>query len=98
MSKYICLCGMTFKKTRDADGHCEVMNQLNLNPPYDTHKIFNQHWQARFATWFLNYSWGRIIRFTGGYLVYFVFIHHFKIDWSWWEAILIGVGMGLYIE
>jgi len=98
MSKYICLCGMTFERDGEAKVHCEIMNQLDLNAPYTTHKIFKQHWQARFATWFFSLPGRKISHFIGGYLIYFVLIHHFHIDWSWWEATLIGVGMGLYIE
>lgn len=98
MSKYICLCGMTFKYDEDATDHCEVMNKLDLNAPYTMHKTFKQHWQARFSTWLCSVNWQRFTRFTGAYMVYFVFITHFHVHWSWWEATLIGIGMGLYIE
>ena len=89
---------MTFKKTRDAEAHCDVLNKLDLNAPYTTHKIFKSHWQARFATWFFSLPGLRLMRFVGAYLICFVLIHHFQINWSWWEATMIGIGMGLYIE
>jgi hypothetical protein len=98
MSKFICLCGCMFKKQKDADIHTKMYEDLALIESFPRHKIFKQHWQARFLDWFLNYRWQRFFRFVGAYMFYFVFIHHFQIDWSWWEATLIGVGMGLYIE
>lgn len=98
MSKYICLCGMTFKKKCNADAHCSVVNQFDLNVPNAIHKIFKQHWEASFFTWFFNYQWSRFMRFTGAYIIYLVLIGHFHIDWSIWEAMLIGLGMGLYIK
>lgn len=95
MSKFICLCGDTFKTKKISDLHVAIR-------AHDVegwkHQIFKQHWQARFATWFFSLPGKKISHFIGAYLIYFVFIHHFHIDWSWWEATLIGVGMGLYIE
>lgn len=98
MGKYICLCGVTHKDRETADLHVKMYEDIALAEGFPRHKTFVQHWQARFATWFFNYPWSRFMRFVGGYLIYFVLIHHFKIDWTWWEATLIGVGMGLYIE
>ena len=98
MSKYICLCGVTYKTKNMADLHAKMYEDLALIEGFARHKVFKQHWQARFSTWLINYPWGRLMRFVGAYLIYFVLIHHFRIDWSWWEAGLIGVGMGLYID
>ena len=75
-----------------------MYEDIELAQGYPSHKIFKQHWQARFANCFFNFHWLRFMRFVGGYLIYFVIIHHFHIDWTWWEATLIGIGMGLYIE
>lgn len=98
MSKYICLCGETFKDIKRAEVHVRILTGLDLCEPYPKHKVFKQHWQARFATWACNYPWVRFMRFVGGYIIYFVLVYQFKIDWSLWEAILIGIGMGLYID
>lgn len=98
MSKYICLCGVTYKTKEMSELHVKMYEDLELAEGFPRHKIFIQHWQARFAKWFLNYRWGRNVRFTGAFMVYFVALHHFKIDLNWWEGSLIGIGMGLYIE
>lgn len=98
MSKYICLCGETFKKKEIADNHVTVLTGLEIAEPYPRHKVFVQHWQARFATWFFNYPWSRFMRFVGAYMIYIVLVRHFHIDWSIWEAIAIGLGIGLYID
>ncbi len=98
MSKFICLCGLTFKKQIEADIHTKFFEDIAFAGGFPHHQIFKQHWKARLATWFFNYPWSRLMRFVGGYMVYFVFIHHFKIDLNWWEAMMVGIGMGLYIE
>jgi len=98
MSKFICLCGSPYKTKEMADLHLKMYEDLELTEGFPRHKIFKQHWQARFATWFFNLPGRKISRFVGAYIIYFVFIHHFHIDWSWWEAGLIGLGMGIYIE
>lgn len=98
MGKYICLCGVKHKDKETADLHVEMYEDLALAEGLPRHKMFKQHWQARFKDWFFGYHWPRFMRFFGGYLIYFVLIHHFYIDWTLWEATLIGIGMGLYID
>lgn len=98
MGKYICLCGSTYHKKELADLHAKMYEDLALAEGFPRHKIFVQHWQARLATWLWSVNWGRFVRFVGAYMVYLVCLHHFKIHLDWWEAALIGIGMGLYIE
>ena len=98
MSKYICLCGSTYKTKEMADLHAKMYEDLALAEGFPRHKIFKQHWQARFATWFFNYNWVRFVRFVGAYMMYLVALHHFKISLEWWEAGLMGIGMWLYIN
>ena len=98
MGKYICLCGNTYKTKEMGDLHIKMYEDLALAEGFPRHKLFKQHWQARFATWFFSLPGRKISHFVGAYLIYFVIIHHFHIDWTWWEATLIGVGMGFYIE
>jgi hypothetical protein len=98
MGKYICLCGLTHKDKETADLHVKMYEDLAIAEGFPRHKTFKQHWNARFLEWFLNFHWPRFMRFVGGYMIYFVLVHHFHVDWSLWEATLIGIGMGLYID
>lgn len=98
MGKYICLCGITHSDKETADLHVKMYEDLALAEGFPRHKTFKQHWQARLATWACNYPWMRFMRFVGAYMIYFVLVRHFHIDWSIWEATAIGVGIGLYID
>jgi hypothetical protein len=95
MNKYICWCGDTFKTKKIAALHVKIRE--NSDEGWK-HQILKQHWRSRFANWFFSLPGKKISHFIGAYLIYFVIIHHFHIDWNWWEATLIGVGMGFYIE
>ena len=97
MGKYICLCGTTFKKKEHTELHMKMHEDLELSEGFPRHKIFKQHWQARFATWLLNLSGEKIGRFLGVYLIYFIVISHFHVEWSIIEATLVGIGLGLII-
>ena len=95
MDKYICLCGDSFKTKKIAELHVKIRE--NRDEEWK-HEIFKQLYRARFIDWFFSYPWLRSMRFIGVYMIYFVLSHHFHVDWNWWEALLIGIGMGLYIE
>jgi hypothetical protein len=73
-----------------------MYEELELREGFARHKIFKQHWQARFATWFFNFPWGRSIRLIGAYMIFVVITRH--VDFSLWEAVAVGTGLGLYIE
>jgi hypothetical protein len=47
MSKFICLCKEKFKTKGAADLHVALHDQLHMMQGYDSHKIFQQHWQVR---------------------------------------------------
>ncbi len=98
MSKYICLCGMTFKKQFHCDAHMKIHEDLELKEGFTRHIILKQHWQARFLKWFFEYPWLRIVRVVGASMIYFAITHHFHINFSLWEAIAIGIGLGLYVD
>lgn len=94
MSKYKCLCGEKFKREPDATRHQEHYK----NSVTCFHYIFERSRFQRFGDWFWNYNWPRLFRFVGAYMVYVVFLKHFKINFDMLESLLIGIGMGLYIE
>lgn len=94
MSKYRCLCGLKFKKKEEAEEHVMLFKNSNM----DLHFMFERSRSQRFWDWFYKYPWGRHFRFCGGFMIYSVIIHHFKVDLSTWEAIIIGVGLGLLID
>lgn len=101
MAKYICICGQTFRKQKNADLHLETIERLELASNVNVrsfHKIFKSHWQVRLLDFLCALPIPRFFRLAGGMMIYFVVIHHFKISWSMWEASLIGAGMGLLID
>jgi hypothetical protein len=89
MSKYKCMCGYKYNAKETADLH------MFMNPG---HVILEMSWKTRFWDWFWSYPWSRVFRFIGATIVYLVLCHHFNISWTMWEAILLGVGAGMYIE
>ncbi len=89
MAKYMCLCGAVYKTKEMSDLH------LKMN---ENHCIFTRSKRARFCDWFFAFNWSRITRFTGAFMVYFVFMNHFKIDLTLLEGVLVSIGIGLYIE
>lgn len=95
MSKYICICGMKFKKKTIADNHAEHQDKIDGDW---RHIIFKSHWQVRLLDWVLAQNWKRFFKLTGSYIVLLVLEHHFQINFSIWEAALLGLGMGLYID
>ncbi len=53
MSKYICLCGVTFKREQEGNTHVQLYEDLALAEGFSRHKIFVQGWQDRFSCWCL---------------------------------------------
>ncbi len=104
MGRYICLCGDTFKKKSEADKHLkmyghfgDIFKDLGLTE-FPRHKIFNQHWHGRLSTWLLGFPWKRIFRSIGCYLICFILFEHFRINFEWWEVVLLGTGIGLHLQ
>lgn len=89
MSKYRCICGVDYKNRHLAEFHIQ-MNQ--------GHIIIEKSRRTRFWDWFWSLPLNRILRLIGATLVYFVLVHHFNIQWTMWEATLLGLGAGMYIE
>lgn len=97
MSKYACLCGIKFNNKKNCDAHLINMDFENWEGLI-RHKIFKQHWQARFLDIFFNINFKRHFKLTGFIIIYFTLIHHFKIDLNLIEAALIGAGIALIID
>lgn len=85
------MCGTKFKKprTKEIDYH-KVICKDSL--------IAKRPLKARLLEWFLNLPGRKITKFIAWYLIYAVFIHHFKIQWTIMEAALLGIGLGLAID
>ncbi len=97
MSKYLCLCGKHFKRKKHADKHVDLFKDCDvLIQPY--HVIVKKLWRARLIDIALEYPWGKLFRVVGGYMIWLVLCHHFQISLSMWEAIFMGIGLGLYID
>lgn len=97
MSKYLCLCGQPFKRKKDADKHANLFtNEEEFLKIY--HTIIKKNWRGRLLDIAVDYPWGRFFRVLGGYMIYMTIVHHFKIDFSIWEATFMGLGLGLYID
>ncbi len=95
MTKYFCLCGDEFINKQIADLHIKIRE--NDNDAW-AHQVVKRNWKARLLDWILCINYARLFRLIGFFMAYFVTINHFNINWSFCEAVLIGIGMGLYIE
>ena len=96
MSKYICLCGITYKTKEIADLHVKMHEDLELAEGFTRHKIFIQHWQARLATWLLGLDIIYYLAFLSG-----AFINGFFLKYSSltdWERIVESVCMGIVLS
>lgn len=98
MSKFICLCGITFNNQKESDQHVKIYEDIVLKGDFSGHKVFKQRWQARLASWFWDYNWEYTFRFFGVFLVYCIALNHFKIELGWIESIGVGIGLGLAIK
>jgi hypothetical protein len=57
-----------------------------------------RNWKGRFLDFIFEFPWGKCFRLIGLTLILFVLEHHFKIDFTIWEATFLGLGIGLYID
>lgn len=96
MSKFICLCGMTFKKKNECDFHIKMFESLDGIKELSRHKIFTKLWKERALDWITDNF--KYLKLVGVMMIYFALIHHFDVKFNWWEATLIGMGMGLVID
>lgn len=95
MSKYICLCGMTFKRKKLADLHLSIFEHEDLQNGYPSHKIFNQHWQARLLEWFLGIDLIYYLAFMAGVIINALLVSHSGLTDG--ERIVEAVCMGIIL-
>lgn len=96
MARYKCSCGMKFKKHEDSKEHKELMNAIQ-SYPCPVHFIMEFSNYDLFIDFAAKY-WAPFMRITGAYIIYITLTHHFKIDWTFGESCLIGLGIGLFVE
>jgi hypothetical protein len=94
VAKYMCSCGYEFKKKNGAEMHVQVAKDHGLT----NHFVITKHWRVQLLEWFLNLPGRKITRTIGIYLVYIITINHFHVEWSFLEALVLGIGLGLAIE
>ncbi len=92
MSKFICLCGDTFKTQKIADLHMKIRE--NSSESW-RHGIFKQHWQARFATWFWQVDITYYLAFFAGVTINGIVMSH--LHWGDCATITEAVCMGLLL-
>jgi hypothetical protein len=85
MTKYLCLCGVTFKRRKYAEKHAALFTDLEPENTY--HIIIKKLWRARLLDFFLDYPWGRFFRLTGVFTVLMVVEHHFDVNFTVWESV-----------
>jgi hypothetical protein len=98
MSKYICICGDTFKNKELGDAHVKILADYEIGQHFTSHKLLKNNFRGRLLEWIKRINFGRFVRFSGFYMVYLAFVLHFDIELNWWESTLIGLGLGLAIE
>lgn len=93
MDKYLCLCGMGFKKAQQAHDHVQAYIDTDSAWP---HQVIKRKWKIRFLDLLINSR--RYWKFTGAMIIYFTLIYHFGVTFNWYEATAMGVGMGMVID
>ena len=95
MSTYLCLCGTTYKRRKDAERHTALFKDADeLTRNY--HLMIKKNFHGRFIDFMINSRpyW----KFTGIFIIYFTITIHFGIKLNIWEGLAMGIGMGLAIE
>jgi hypothetical protein len=92
MTKYLCLCGETFKKKKEALHH---VNKQNDEEDIFQHFYYKETWKGRLEDILLDLPLPTILRGIGMLVMYYTILHHFHIDLTMTEATLMGLGMGL---
>jgi len=96
MSKYICLCGITYKTKEMSELHIKMHEDLELAEGFPRHKIFIQHWQARFATWFFNLDIIYYLAFLAGAIINSFILKYTPL--TDWERIVEAVCCGVIMS
>lgn len=89
MSKYECLCGFKFNQKEAGDFHQKI---------FPDHLILKKTIKRRLYEFFCMCPWRTIFRVTGFLIMYYVILSHFNIILSIKEALLMGLGIGMYVE
>ena len=95
MSKYLSLCGTTYKRKKDAERHTALFTDADeLTRNY--HVMIKKNFHGRFIDFMINTRpyW----KFTGILVIYSTVINHFGIHPTIWESLAIGCGIGLAID
>lgn len=97
MTKYFCLCGMHFKKKRDAAAHSKYMESEHSDNDESIwmHRVFKRNLIARIMDNVENWPLNTFMRASGYLIVYFTLKAHFNIEVTMLEGALMGFGMGL---
>jgi hypothetical protein len=93
MDKYLCVCGMGFKKAQQAHDHVQAYIDSESAWP---HQVIKRKWRGRFLDFLINTR--RYWKLAGIMIIYFTVINHFGIKFNLWEGLAMGIGMGLAIE
>jgi hypothetical protein len=93
MSKYSCICGIDFRKKKQADDHIKVFSDAESQW---LHQIMKQNWKGRGIDFLI--ASRQYWKFTGCLIIYFTILYHFGIKPTMWEGLAMGVGMGLAID
>jgi hypothetical protein len=93
MSKYLCICGVGFRKKKQADDHVKVFSDAESAWP---HQVVKKNWKGRWIDFLI--ASRRYWKFTGILIIYFTITIHFGIKPNLWEGLAMGIGMGLAID
>lgn len=101
MSKYMCFCGKSFNRKKEADKHISLWAASGAESSYQNyqavHVIAKKNWKARLIDIADYYPWQRFFRVTGGYILLQLLVHHFHIELTMWEGALAGLAIGLIL-
>ena len=99
MDKYLCICGVSFKRKNDADLHEKMYENISKNSGlnYLTHKVLKMNWKGRIKEIILDIPWRSVFRIMGIYIIYMVLSSHFNLHLDFGESILLGIGLGFMV-
>jgi len=92
VSKYLCTCGVDFKKYNKAVEHAALYKDIDHIFP---HRIMKRKLSARLFDVLLAGPWKVWLRTTGVWIMWQVSMHHFGVTFNCWESLLTGVAIGL---
>ncbi len=102
MTNYFCSCGEVFVRKVDELIHIAknkgdlIVHEHCTSFVFDDSSTFTR--KERLINWFLNLNIYRIQKIIGYLLLLFVIQNHFKFDFTIVESILLGIGIGLFVD